>query len=209
MGAWSKVQQALDKIVKSDFVKNVKIDVSELNQNMSNLAAKNKINAVPLFGQDLASKTIGKKGLRQGMRDVAMDVIDGADDELAAKLKDAYGRGTASPDKLKKKFGKILDSDTASVFNASIDDVVSMNEQANSLISGSSDDIKNVIGKVNYYGNMGKAYFHPQSKKVLRDRVAAAAGIYAGVNIGGRVIQGGSITRDEYGQKDIAGIPFV
>jgi hypothetical protein len=209
MGAWSKVQQALDKVVNSNFVRNVKIDVNELNQNMANLAAKNKISAVPLFGADIASKTIGKKGLRQGMRDVAMDMIDSVDDDMAAKLTDAYGRGFKGPERLKKKFGKILDSDMAASFNNSIDEVVNMNAQANSLISGSTEDIKNVIGSVNYYGNAAKAYFHPQSKRVAADRLLLAGGIYAGLNVGGRVIQGGSLTRDEYGNKDIAGIPFV
>lgn len=52
-------------------------------------------------------------------------------------------------------------------------------------------------------------YLNNPDKKVKHNRIAAIAGTYAGVAVGARYLSGGSITRDEYGQRDIAGIPFI
>jgi len=53
------------------------------------------------------------------------------------------------------------------------------------------------------------AYFSNPNKKVRNTRIATAAAAYAGVAVGGRYLSGGTLTSDKYGQKDIAGIPFV
>ena len=53
------------------------------------------------------------------------------------------------------------------------------------------------------------AYFMNSDKQVRNARIAAAAGIYAGAAVSGRYLSGGTLTTDNYGRKDIAGIPFI
>ena len=52
-------------------------------------------------------------------------------------------------------------------------------------------------------------YFNNPDKTIKQQRIAAVAGTYIGVNAGARLLSGGNLTHDEYGQKNIAGIPFI
>lgn len=52
-------------------------------------------------------------------------------------------------------------------------------------------------------------YFSNPDQTIKRQRIAAVAGTYAGVAVGARTLSGGNLTHDEYGQRDIAGIPFI
>lgn len=205
----NKLDDILSSITGSNFAKNVRITVNELNQNMADLAQKNKIRKVPFLGKDLASQSIGKKGYRAALSDAVNDIIDGVDDATAEKLKAFYGKGNLTADELKAGFTKIMGKDKADDIASKIDLASQLNDIANSTVSGSTEDIQSVIGKLNYYANAVPSYFNTADKAVKRDRIIAAAGLYTGVNVGGRVIRGGSITRDEYGQRDIAGIPFI
>lgn len=54
-----------------------------------------------------------------------------------------------------------------------------------------------------------QAYFSNPDKNIRNTRIGTAVGTYAGLTIGGRYLQGGTLTRDEYGRGDIAGIPFL
>jgi len=55
-----------------------------------------------------------------------------------------------------------------------------------------------------------RSYFSADAgKEVQRDRIGAAIGAYAIANTGGRLLTGGSLTRNSSGQRDIAGIPFI
>ena len=54
-----------------------------------------------------------------------------------------------------------------------------------------------------------QAYFKNPDKKVRNARIGTAVGTYAALSIGGRYLQGGTLTTDQYGRKDIAGIPFL
>lgn len=53
------------------------------------------------------------------------------------------------------------------------------------------------------------AYFTNPDKAIRNTRIAAAAGAYGGVAIASRYMNGGTLTRDQYGRRDIAGIPFI
>lgn len=53
------------------------------------------------------------------------------------------------------------------------------------------------------------AYFSNPDKNIRNTRIATAAGLYAGLAVGGRYLSGGTLTNDSYGRKDIAGIPFI
>lgn len=52
-------------------------------------------------------------------------------------------------------------------------------------------------------------YFNNPDKTIKKQRIAAVAGAYAGVAVGSRLLAGGNLTHDEYGQKNIAGVPFI
>lgn len=54
-----------------------------------------------------------------------------------------------------------------------------------------------------------KAYYTNPDKKIRNTRIAATAGAVGAVAVGGRYLSGGTLTRDQYGQQDIAGIPFI
>lgn len=54
-----------------------------------------------------------------------------------------------------------------------------------------------------------KAYYTNPDKKIRNTRIAATAGAVSAVAVGGRYLSGGTLTRDQYGQQDIAGIPFI
>ena len=54
-----------------------------------------------------------------------------------------------------------------------------------------------------------QAYFKNPDKKVRNTRIGTAVGAYAALSVGGRYLQGGTLTTDQYGRKDIAGIPFL
>lgn len=53
------------------------------------------------------------------------------------------------------------------------------------------------------------AYFNPADKATRNTRIGAAAVGYGGVAVAGRYLQGGTLTRDSYGRRDIAGVPFI
>ena len=53
------------------------------------------------------------------------------------------------------------------------------------------------------------AYFMNPDKSIRNARIATAAATYAGVTVGGRYLSGGTLTTDNYGRKDIAGVPFL
>lgn len=63
-----------------------------------------------------------------------------------------------------------------------------------------------IIDRIGIYP---QAYFSNPNKKIRNTRIATAAGTYAGIAIGGRYLSGGTLTTDSYGQKDIAGVPFI
>lgn len=54
-----------------------------------------------------------------------------------------------------------------------------------------------------------QAYFSNPDKSVRSTRIGTATGAYTALSVGGRYLQGGTLTTDKYGRKDIAGIPFL
>lgn len=71
-----------------------------------------------------------------------------------------------------------------------------------------TDDVQNLkwYQKAKEYTS---AYYLSPDKKTRNTRIAATAGTVSAVSVGGRFLSGGTLTRDQYGQKDIAGIPFI
>jgi hypothetical protein len=85
-----------------------------------------------------------------------------------------------------------------------------MKQRANDSVTNiDGSKIVRKMTKTERYMNMPKAYFSHPDKKVRDTRIATAAAAYAGVAIGGRYLSGGTLTSDNYGRKDIAGVPFL
>ena len=71
-----------------------------------------------------------------------------------------------------------------------------------------TDDVQNLkwYQKAKEYTS---AYYLSPDKKTRNTRIAATVGTISAVSVGGRFLSGGTLTRDQYGQKNIAGIPFI
>ena len=71
-----------------------------------------------------------------------------------------------------------------------------------------TDDVQNLkwYQKAKEYTS---AYYLNPDKKTRNTRIAASVGAVSAASVGGRFLSGGTLTRDQYGQKDIAGIPFI
>lgn len=71
--------------------------------------------------------------------------------------------------------------------------------------SDKSPEISNAIYKLNGFRN----YFKNEDPALNRKRAVGVAGAYVAGSIGVRAIQGGTPLRNEYGESDIAGVPFL
>lgn len=71
-----------------------------------------------------------------------------------------------------------------------------------------TDDVQNLkwYQKAKEYTS---AYYLSPDKKTRNTRIAATVGTASALAVGGRYLSGGTLTTDRYGQKDIAGIPFI
>lgn len=65
-----------------------------------------------------------------------------------------------------------------------------------------------VNGIMNTAGELGSAYYKPGGEWSGK-RIAGTAAAYMGVNAVGRLASGGSLTRNNQGERDIAGVPFL
>lgn len=54
-----------------------------------------------------------------------------------------------------------------------------------------------------------KSYYSAPDTKTRNTRIAATVGTASALAVGGRYLSGGTLTTDRYGQKNIAGIPFI
>lgn len=64
-------------------------------------------------------------------------------------------------------------------------------------------------GSIKEAPGLAKDYFIGGDFKQNAARIGAAAGAYGAANVGMRAINGGGVTYNNQGQRDIAGIPFV
>ena len=82
-----------------------------------------------------------------------------------------------------------------------------MKKKAKNIIDEGLDTVTpGLYDKITKYP---QAYFKNPNKEIRNTRIGTAVGGYAALSVGGRYLQGGTLTTDEYGRKDIAGIPFL
>ena len=113
-------------------------------------------------------------------------------------------------DKAFNKLNESLKKD--SIFSSGADSVMDLtkdiSEKYKSTKTVTTDDVQNLkwYQKAKEYTS---AYYLNPDKKTRNTRIAATAGTVSAVAVGGRFLSGGTLTRDQYGQKNIAGIPFI
>lgn len=174
------------------------------------------------------AKWISKNGFGKKVVDAFGDLSDSGLDQIAARrklLKQANDviNNMGGDDAAKVEARKVLNSISKNGNDRSFTSVMDMMQKQfdGSEIKGAADFTKNV----GYYkgGNYNKmfgpdgigfmdkvgGYFGDPVGGMGRTRAITTAGAYAGVSVGGRVVSGGSITRNSDGERDIAGIPFI
>lgn len=199
-------EEAVDKIAGSQFIKNVKTTVAELDENMARLSSQGKLFQVP-FARNMTDRGIGNEAMNSKVTDAFAGLFEDLGlegEELAKAQKIAKSANSENLDQIfgdiQSNFGGKLDK-----YKESVQKIFESQAKQDT----GEKSLKEMMGNINYYANIPKAYFNPADPKVRSDRIKAAVGGYAGVAIGGRVLQGGTLTTNEYGERDIAGIPFV
>ena len=183
----NKVQDIVSSVTNSKWAKSIVPTIEELNETIAgNSKLSNSIYTKKI--QEALGSTLQKAGLPEG------EAIHIAKRVNAKNYEEALNNisETISDYVSDKPVDTIIQS-------AKIKMDRKMAEQID------SSDISTIDKIVKYPG----AYFMGENKKVRNTRIATAAAAYAGVAIGGRYLSGGTLTRDNYGRKDIAGVPFV
>lgn len=135
------------------------------------------------------------------------------EDDLATKLRSGMGMEGEMADSIAKKIHPSID----------IDKTADRLAKKNGLDERAADTLKRFaketaenskiktsdMGLLQKAAEYPRAYFGIADKATRQTRIATAAGAYAGVAVGSRLLSGGSLTKDEYGRGDIAGIPFI
>lgn len=113
-------------------------------------------------------------------------------------------------DKAFNKLNESLKKD--SIFSSGADSVMDLtkdiSEKYKTTKTVTPEDVKDLkwYDKAKQYTN---AYYLTPDNKTRNTRIAATVGTASALAVGGRYLSGGTLTRDQYGQKDIAGIPFI
>ena len=82
-----------------------------------------------------------------------------------------------------------------------------MKDEAKEVIDKGLDNVQ--LGLHEKITKYPQAYFKNPDKEIRNTRIGTTVGVYTALSVGGRYLQGGTLTTDQYGRKDIAGIPFL
>lgn len=99
-----------------------------------------------------------------------------------------------------------------SVFSSNTDYIIDLtkdiSEKYKTTKTVTPEDVKDLkwYDKAKQYAS---AYYLTPDNKTRNTRIAATVGTASALAVGGRYLSGGTLTRNQYGQKDIAGIPFI
>ena len=163
----------------------------------------------------------GKDELIKNMKPSSKEVEGAINEQILTPLKDNAGINF-SDDTIeafktfeKSKFNvedydnlkKALDEDN-NISDTISDRVIKKTKRAVDNIKYDEDSIK----KQPWYikaKEYTKSYYSAPDTKTRNTRIAATVGTASALAVGGRYLSGGTLTTDRYGQKDIAGIPFI
>lgn len=181
----SKIQDVASSVANSKWAKNIIPSVNELNETI----AKNEI----------LSKSIRTENVQKNLA----TMFQGIDIPEEEAIRMAKGVKI-------KNYDEAIDNLAENISEYTDKPVDKVIERAKSV---TQEEISKAIDPSTIAGferlKYPAAYFMNPDKKVRNTRIATAAATYAGVSVGGRYLSGGTLTRDNYGRKDIAGVPFI
>lgn len=201
--AGQKVNDVLDSVVSSDFIRRLKPTMDELNNTMAQMAQKDKLWKVTQTMTGAADANI-----QENLNGIVPQLVESFNLQNSDFQKIAQG---ITQNNVEESFQRLhtIAGDNA-VLNKKID---YMRKQVDSAISNadaiSGNNVKDAVGTINYAINIPKAYFGHPDKQVRSTRINTAIGAYAAATVGTRIMSGGNLTTDSYGRKDIAGVPFI
>lgn len=193
-----------DEIANSGFYKNVVPTVDGFAQELNHAVGSNQ-KAKISYLQNALDKEIAARA-RKPLEKAGLDnaTIDSVSQRMANAL-----HGTDYSDEAISKLADIMrqnnvDEKMIDKFSGKASDAVQ-----NILKQDVSIESPTLVGGLTHPLMYAKTYFNNPDPKVRNHRIAAVAGTYGAVAVGGRLLSGGTITEDNYGRRDIAGIPFI
>lgn len=191
--AGNKVQDIVSSVTNSKWAKSIIPTVEELNQTIANSERLSK----PLYTEDI------QRALNNMFNSA------GIPEDIAAQMSQTVNAKnyTKAIDNLYDDISKYTDKPADKIIQTAkkqTERVLSQKIDIDTVGQGGSKNAK--IHKALAYP---QAYFMNPDKKVQTTRIGTLAATYAGVTVGGRYLSGGTLTRDNYGRKDIAGVPFI
>ncbi len=169
------------------------------------------------FGKSMAfnAASVGHSAAYNKTAAAAKGIINSLGDDEAKAIRSAISKG----DDLSVAMGDVLNRmgsgdeaqrKLASEFN----DVLSGYEKAKGIAEGDASKAVGAyaefLGRENGKLSLGDAawgYFG--DKQLGGTRIKGALGVAAGVGVASRLLSGGSLTRTNTGERDIAGVPFI
>lgn len=221
------VSDVLDSIASSKWGKQMLTNIDEINTTMGASVAKKIANSNKIIDNevstglktrfnalsDMANKASERRGMnpivgnteKEAILDAIADFKTKNMDDSFDKIKEALSKTGLDDDDIKDLMdeGKRLVQRGETVRSDFVD--IAKQSPKDYFMARKGD----LLGKAQYYGHVPGAYFNPADKAKKYTRIGTAVGAYAGVSIAGRYIQGGTLTKDQYGQKNIAGVPFL
>ena len=189
----AKIQDIASSVINSKWGQSVIPTMNELNQTITESTRLSR----PIYTENIQyqiEKTFASAGIPlEQAENMAKKVNAKNYVEAIDNLSDEISKYTDKPvDKVIQMSKSITEEELA--------------KKIDMQIIGKGGSLNSKIHKAISYP---QAYFMNSEKSIRNTRIATAVGAYAGVNVAGRYLSGGTLTRDNYGRKDIAGIPFL
>lgn len=195
-GIGKGAEELASEIAGSNYIKTIFPGMAELEKEFAEtIAGSKKLMGTKLdvYAQNAVQDNLNKMASKLNIPD---NVISELANNVHASSLDS------DIDKLAKELSKYTDK------SDKVAEVLKKN--AGSAVEGhigDADALALSIGeKITKYP---QAYFAHPDKKIRNTRIQSAVAAYAGVAVGGRYLSGGTLTKDQYGRKDIAGVPFL
>lgn len=175
-------------------------------------------------GMKQLQQEVGERLMKTGKvtADIDKGSINAAANITTKAIFGVQGKQTSGPEYeefAKKLAGRISsEADIEKIFkeNASVfggrDYTPAMNSAKSQLSGIKYNTPEEAYEKAGFFTKLTetpKAYFTNPDKSIRNARIGAAGAGYAIAAVGGRYLSGGTLMKDSYGRRDIAGIPFV
>ena len=202
-------KEVLDSFISNDFIKKLIPAKGEIRETMAGLVEEG--NYYKIFENGL------KKGVRYDEQALKVDMGIGT---FNHKRLSSLGLSQQEADDVMNLLSNIAPDNVQDTLKT-LYNIQPSNERYQKIINileGRANKAKITINPntvdtsmniLNYYSNIPHAYFNHPDKDISFARKSTAVGAYAAVAIGGRYLNGGTLTADSEGRRDIAGVPFL